>query len=104
MVSRAALSVWFITYGWLARVRLEEQELRVPDEVLEEFQTALFLAPFYSSRMDLEWVLDVYMMDSSLSGAGVVATKGTLAEIRTEASQAESRGWAATLEGEVADL
>ena len=98
MVARSALSIWRTTYYFVQKHRDDPEPMEVPAEVIEEFQMALFISPMLASRMDLEWSTEVFMMDSSVDGAGLIATQATMAEIKAEAKFAETKGWSVTLE------
>ena len=72
--------------------------MTVPDDVLEEFQSWLFLCPLYVMEMKAPWHPTVYRMDSSVEGAGLVATQASLEEIEDEARDSGTLGWSAVHE------
>ena len=98
MVTRSALSFWQVVYSFMAKHADNEDELLLPEEVLEEFWACLVFSPFFFTTMDNSWSETVVMVDASLSGGAVCVTQATLEEIRSEAAHAESKGWAVTLE------
>eukprot|EP00969_Alexandrium_andersonii_P288039 12734243-Alexandrium_andersonii.AAC.1 len=48
--------------------------------------------------MNIGWLEECFLMDSSVDGAGFGSTPASEAELRSEAQFAETRGWAASLE------
>ena len=96
--TRPAFAIWGAVYGVTTLARDADLEQPLTDDVLAELQTALFLAPFLSARMDLSWAETVLMTDASEHGGAVVATEASLDEIRDEATFAETRGWHVVLE------
>ena len=92
LVQRSLLSIWRTAYGFI-RMEPEDEVTKVPEEVLEEFQCALFLLPFTSVKMTMGWHDRAYMTDSSVEGAGLISTKATIEELDFEAQFAETRGW-----------
>ena len=71
---------------------------RPSESVSEEFQTYGYPRRLKSSSMNTHCLIDVYMMDSCMDGAGVIQTVASLDDIRAEAKHAETRGWSAVLE------
>ena len=94
MVCRPLLAVWHQVYVFLTSDpgADEDDVVPLPSGVLDELFTMLCLSPFLSARMDLPWSRTVFMMDSSIEGAGVIATEAELEEILAEARHAESKG------------
>ena len=94
------LSIWHQAYVFLNAEHEEEEHeaVTLPLGVRAELFTALTLGPFFSCPMNLPWQSTVFMMDSSLWGAGLIATQADPEEILHEAQFAESQGWTTTLE------
>ena len=97
LVARPAFAIWRCVYCFINEHR-GKGVMTVPDDVLEEFQSWLFLCPLYVMEMKAPWNTTVYMMDSSVEGAGLVATEASLEEIEDEARYSETLGWSAVLE------
>ena len=97
LVIRCSLSIWRNVYHFINEDRGPCRRM-VPEDVLEEFQAALFLLPLAVARLDMEWHEEVFMADSCVQGAGLIVTKADRDEIVQEASFAETRGWTAEVE------
>ena len=68
---RSTFAIWRNVYIFIREYR-DKGETRIPNLVLEEFQTYLYLMPLMSFSMNTPWLTDVYMMDSCMEGAGVI--------------------------------
>ena len=86
---RSTFAIWRNVYIFIREYR-DKGETRIPELVLGEFQTYLYLMPLMSFSMNTPWLTDVYMMDSCMEGAGVIQTVASLDEIRAEAKYAET--------------
>ena len=95
------MSIWRNVYGFIRRE--EGRGVTAVDvDVLEDFQATLHLSVFLEAPMNIPRSTQVKMMDASPTGATVIITDASVAEIRAEARFTETRGWATVLE-EVAD-
>ena len=92
LAARPAFSIWRRVYGF-ARRAPDHVVTEVPDEVLAEFQAALWLLPLLGVSMKDDWADAVFMTDSCFEGAAVIETKATATEMEREAAFAETRGW-----------